>query len=1238
MGYKKLIIVLFIVGLCLSLNTVSAIELNPIEKDTKIDDLKDIIVNDTLKDDLRDVGYIRESNDELLTLEKFVSYDSTEKELFIEDSEYKPLMKIQLLSDYTTYVCAGDDVKVAEFLLIDYDTSIDLFDDIYSFDIDSDYVYQERNYTLKYGEDYVVEICQDLLDFEEELEYCQNVTDTNWTVFTSLSELPHKNIKIGLFTTTVFGDNIEWIPSIHGFDIVEWADWDVTSGTKHEFDTDDGKHNSLVKINDTHYLNTYSGLDGDGYAIVLVVDLDTLTITNGTAHEFDTVKGEYNSLVKINDTHYLNTYRGTDDDGYAVVLIVDLDTLTITSDTKHEFDIDNNYYNSLVKINDTHYLNTYLGSNDNDGTAVVLTVDLDTLTISSETKHNFDTLFDTYNSLVKINDTHYLNTYRGVYGDGFAIVLVVDLDTLTITNSTTHEFDTNNGLYNSLVKINDTHYLNTYTSDVNDGYAIVLVVDLDTLTITNGTAHEFDAIEGGYNSLVQIDSTHYLNTYYGGSGYDGTAVVLTVDLDTLIITSGTKYDFDTAFGTYNSLVKINDTHYLNTYTGVGLDGYAIVLTVEGDIPPRYFQNSTNSTYNGTDVLHALKWEDGVGLDTYIFSFDNGTGTLVNDSLVDISGTNHWSNVTKGVNHTVGSTIRWQVFANDTTNNWNETEIFEYTTTTNSAPTTTTPTLSPTVGYKNVSHISCNNASVSDADDDSITWYYQWYINGTEDITNQNITNSSYFKDDELICEIWADDGTVNSTKYNSTTMTILNSEPITTTPTLSPTIGYRNVSHISCNNASVIEFDGNAITWYYQWYINDTINTTDQNITNTSYFKDDQLICEIWADDGTVNSTKYNSSTMTILNSQPVISNVVIVPSPAETTDDLNVTYTYYDVDGDAEINTYFQWYINDAENESVRYLESGNTSLSDNIIISVKADDSTDNSTWLNSSSLTIGDTTKPLISITDPVNASTVSSTDRIDFNVSYTELHPDTCILEFNSINYTMTINSTTNECTVTLGNVADGTYDYYVWINDTSGNSNQTGTDTISMTYTASWYERTSGSGSSVPVPDIEYEPTVITEISTKIHPLYIEESTKPIPFDSGSFSVSNLDITPTKYSISFDCSNYNNSLCNYIYLIDPILSETTDAISFDMEKESKVDIEYTLVFPEDIELKTYNADIVITNNKGDTIILPIEYKIREDVNLMTFIQDYKLLLGCFLAFILLLFYIDSTSKKRGRSQW
>lgn len=99
-------------------------------------------------------------------------------------------------------------------------------------------------------------------------------------------------------------------------------------------------------------------------------------------------------------------------------------------------------------------------------------------------------------------------------------------------------------------------------------------------------------------------------------------------------------------------------------------------------PPTYSLNSTNSTLAGTPIKHSLNWTDNVGLSAYIFSFDNCTGTLANDSAVAF-GAGTWSNVTKTVNSTVSCTIRWCVYANDTSNNWNGTSCvnpFSYLTT------------------------------------------------------------------------------------------------------------------------------------------------------------------------------------------------------------------------------------------------------------------------------------------------------------------------------------------------------------------------------------------------------------------------------------------------------------------------------------------------------------------------------------------------------------------------------
>jgi len=104
-----------------------------------------------------------------------------------------------------------------------------------------------------------------------------------------------------------------------------------------------------------------------------------------------------------------------------------------------------------------------------------------------------------------------------------------------------------------------------------------------------------------------------------------------------------------------------------------------------DINPTYRSNSTNSTSGA--VLFSLEWGDNEGLDSYIFSFDNCTGTLTNDSAVSFNdGTVAWSNVSKVVNSTVDCTIEWKIHANDTSNNWNVSESYNLTITDVVSPT------------------------------------------------------------------------------------------------------------------------------------------------------------------------------------------------------------------------------------------------------------------------------------------------------------------------------------------------------------------------------------------------------------------------------------------------------------------------------------------------------------------------------------------------------------------------
>ena len=374
------------------------------------------------------------------------------------------------------------------------------------------------------------------------------------------------------------------------------ADYNITKGTPFEFDNVQGRYNSLAQIDATHFLNTYSGADYDGWAVILTVDTSSGTITKGTPFEFDPVLGIDHSLAQIDATHFLNTYSGVDYDGWAVILTVDTSSGTITNGTPFEFNHVSGTYHSLAKIDATHFLNTY-GAVDNKGWAVILTVDTSSGTITNGTPFEFDPVSGLDHSLAKIDATHFLNTYSGLNSDGWAVILTVDTSSGTITKGTPFEFDHVSGTYNSLAKIDATHFLNTYYGADADGWAVILTVDTGSGTITKGTPFEFDHVHGAYHSLAQIDATHFLNTYLGVDS-DGWAVILTVDTSSGTITKGTPFEFDHVLGAYHSLAQIDATHFLNAYYGADEDGWAVILDLENEQTfPSYSNFTSTETTN-----------------------------------------------------------------------------------------------------------------------------------------------------------------------------------------------------------------------------------------------------------------------------------------------------------------------------------------------------------------------------------------------------------------------------------------------------------------------------------------------------------------------------------------------------------------------------------------------------------------------------------------------------------------
>jgi PGF-pre-PGF domain-containing protein len=266
---------------------------------------------------------------------------------------------------------------------------------------------------------------------------------------------------------------------------------------------------------------------------------------------------------------------------------------------------------------------------------------------------------------------------------------------------------------------------------ISGNYVYLTARGNDSISIINITNQTFPS--GTYESpIVNASYTaRWFNISLSKTEPTGTDLTIAYRSCDDSLCAGESYSSYTSNSIIN--LSVNDNPYFQFKINLTTSNLSITSQLNsinisyGDMmSPQWSSNSTNGTAVGTLIKHNVRWTDEVTLSGYIFSFDNGTGTLSNDSFVAVSGTINWSNVTKIVNTTIGSTIRWRVYVNDSANNLNSTSIFNYTTTGDA----TSPTItinSPTSGQT----FTTNNVTINISFSDNVALNYCSY----------NITNS-----------------------------------------------------------------------------------------------------------------------------------------------------------------------------------------------------------------------------------------------------------------------------------------------------------------------------------------------------------------------------------------------------------------------------------------------------------------------------------------------------------------
>jgi len=146
-----------------------------------------------------------------------------------------------------------------------------------------------------------------------------------------------------------------------------------------QFEPDQAMHNELCRIDQNHYLCASRCWGATGKALILTVDTGTWAIGKGATilYADDPDQGEYPALAWISGNDYLCAYTGDRpseaDIGKAIVMTVDTQTDSVTAGTDYIHDNEEGVTPDLSKVDDSHFLCTYEGAFD-DGFATILTI------------------------------------------------------------------------------------------------------------------------------------------------------------------------------------------------------------------------------------------------------------------------------------------------------------------------------------------------------------------------------------------------------------------------------------------------------------------------------------------------------------------------------------------------------------------------------------------------------------------------------------------------------------------------------------------------------------------------------------------------------------------------------------------------------------------------------------------------------------------------------------------------
>ena len=319
---------------------------------------------------------------------------------------------------------------------------------------------------------------------------------------------------------------------------------------------------------------------------------------------------------------------------------------------------------------------------------------------------------------------------------------------------------------------------------------------------------------------------------------------------------------------------------------------------------------------------------------------------------------------------------------------------------NNAPDVSNVLLGP-IGATTPSTLSLSYTYTDQENDPESGTQIQWFKDDVEQTSLQGLTvsPSATSKGQEWKATVTPSDGSDSGTPLTSNILTIANSIPSLTAPEIQPTSPTAD-DNLSFSSTTADE-DADAVHFDTRWFL-DGVLVSELNDMETlpSYVTrdGDSWQVEVRANDSEDVSQWLSSASVTlgggVTNSVPTASATLMSPTDAITLDDLSLTYTYNDADGDAEADMEVIWYLNNAPfafAENSMTLPSTFTEKGQSWFAKVRVNDGTEWSTWSSSNTVQIQNSAPLTESIT--LSHSEATTTESITVEYTMSDIDGDT-----------------------------------------------------------------------------------------------------------------------------------------------------------------------------------------------------------------------------------------------------